>query len=497
MKLRQIKQNNSFAYVLALFGVLGAAVVRHQLEPVLTGTIPVVIFTVPVVLCALNGGFWPGLFCTVLSAVVSDYFFIAPYYSFAVSTQSSVILMTFLAVGITISVFGQRMKHLQVSLLRQAGELEESNIKLEQSSSRKDEFLAMLAHELRNPLAGISTAAELLNLIATKEPRVARASAAISRQVRHITKLVDDLLDVSRVTRGLVSIEKKSLDLCDVLQSAVEQVRSSLEAKQQTLTLDVPAGQMDVCGDRTRLTQVISNLLANANRYSHSGSAIRVAVRSTATQVMVSVEDNGQGIEQHRLPHIFDLFMQAERAVDRSQGGLGIGLALVKKITELHEGTVAVRSAGRGQGSCFTVTLPRLQAAASPPGPQAPAAPAPGHERPRRLLIVDDNRDAADSTALLLQAHGHTVLVAYDAETALGYAHLHQLDTVILDIGMPGKDGRELCRCMKVIPHLARTTFIALSGYGQASDMALSRQAGFDAHYTKPAPIESLLAALA
>lgn len=490
-------QRDGVAYLFALVGVLCAALVRYQLEPVLQGSIPVVLFTVPVVFSALKGGFWPGVFCTFLSALASAFLFIKPIYSLVISTQAGVILLTFLVVGISISIFGQRMKNLQASLTRQAEELAATNGKLQQASSRKDEFLAMLAHELRNPLAGISTAAELLRMIRTDEKRIGRAGDAIYRQVQHMTKLVDDLLDVSRVTRGLVAIEKNPLNLADVVHSAIEQVRTALTSKQQHLTLDLPAEHIVVCGDRTRLTQVISNLLANANRYSHVGGAIGLQVRATAAEATISIDDNGQGIDQALQPAIFDLFVQAERGIDRSQGGLGIGLALVKRITELHDGAVAVYSAGSGEGSCFTVTLPRFHGAPGAALPPAAEEQVASTTRALHILIVDDNHDAADSTALLLQAYGHTVLVEYDAQAALQRAHATTLDAVILDIGMPDQDGRELCRSMKVLPHLAGTTFIALSGYGQDSDIALSAQAGFDQHFTKPVHTESLLGALA
>ena len=489
-------RTDGVAYLIALVGVLCAAIVRYQLEPILAGSIPVVIFTLPVVVSALKGGFWPGLFCTVVGALLSAYLFIPPLHSFAVNTQGTVILLTFFAVGVTISIFGQRMKNLQARLIGQATELAATNGKLQQASSRKDEFLAMLAHELRNPLAGISTAAELLKLIPTDDERIGRAGGAIYRQVLHMTKLVDDLLDVSRVTRGLVAIDTQPLALCDVVHSAVEQVRTALAAKQQHLTLDLPHEPCAVSGDRTRLTQVISNLLANANRYSPAGSAIRIQVRTTQAEVIVRVEDDGQGIEADLQPHIFDLFVQAERGIDRSQGGLGIGLALVKRITELHQGSVQVHSAGSGMGSCFTVTLPRVHGSVQAGTAQGAQGQTASAGEPMQILIVDDNRDAADSTASLLQAHGHVVTVEYDANAALAHARAQRLDVVILDIGMPDKDGRELCRTMKQFPHLSHTTFIALSGYGQARDVVLSQQAGFDRHFTKPVRIESLLEAM-
>lgn len=497
MKFQHWVRDDGLSYFFAVLGVLCAALVRHQLEPILAGTIPVVIFTVPVILSALRGGFWPGMFCTLLSAVVSDYFFIEPVHSLDMTAQGAVILLTFIAIGVIISVFGQRMKSLQSSLKLQAGELAQSNHKLQQANRRKDEFLAMLAHELRNPLAGISTAAELLKMIRHDDQRIGRAGDAIGRQVRHMTKLVDDLLDVSRVTRGLVAIEKIPVSLGEVLQSAVEQVRTAIDSKHQHLTLDIADEKMIVRGDRTRLTQVISNLLANANRYSHAGSAISLSAHATDTAATISVKDNGQGIDGQLLPQIFDLFVQAERGADRSEGGLGIGLALVKRIMELHEGTVVAQSAGDGQGSTFTITLPRYSVDMGAQVQVGRSRQAIDAIRPMQILLVDDNHDAADSTAVLLQAHCHSVVVEYDAGAALRRCRTTQFDAVVLDIGLPDMDGRELCRQMKEFPHLARSTFIALSGYGQAIDLALSQQAGFDQHFTKPVDIDDLLDALA
>jgi CheY-like chemotaxis protein/two-component sensor histidine kinase len=310
-----------------------------------------------------------------------------------------------------------------------------------------------------------------------------------------MSKLVDDLLDVSRVTRGLVRIEKVSVDLKDSLRGAVEQVRSAIEAKGQHLSVEVPDDDLCVCGDRTRLTQVLSNLLANANRYSPAGASIRVEAGLSGQHIALSVEDNGQGIDPALQPRIFDLFVQAERTVDRSEGRLGIGLALVKKIVELHDGTVAVHSAGAGQGSRFTLRLPRLLRDAGPAERQQASPPAAASDG-TRILVVDDNRDAANAMALLLEAYGHTVFVEYDAAAALERARTDLLDDVILDIGLPGTDGRSLCRQLKSLPHLSGTVFIAVSGYGQDADVRASREAGFDHHFAKPVQMEALLQAL-
>jgi signal transduction histidine kinase/CheY-like chemotaxis protein len=485
-------------YLLALLGVLVATAVRYQLGPVLGGTIPVVMYTVPVILVALYGGFGPGIFATLCSAMISDYLFVEPVGRLALQTPASLVVMgSFLVIGTTISYFGHRMKALQVRLAHQARELAAANRELEEGSHRKDEFLAMLAHELRNPLAGISTAAELLKLGRGSQARIAQTADVIGRQVRHMTKLVDDLLDVSRVTRGLVMIDKQPVDLKEALRGAVEQVHATIDAKRQRLSMHVPEGEVSVCGDRIRLTQVISNLVGNASKYSPEGRAIGVELRLLPTTVELEIEDEGQGIDPGLLPHVFDLFVQAERSPDRAQGGLGIGLALVKRIVELHEGSVAAHSAGRGRGSRFTVCLPRLLQAPSRQDRELVMPAAPPVPQGMRILVVDDNRDAADTVALLLEAAGHAVFVEYDARAALARAAAERLDAVILDIGLPELDGLEVCRILKGRPHLADTVFIALSGYGQQQDLQRSREAGFDRHLVKPVDTGALMQALA
>ena len=487
--------NRVSAYLLALLGVVLATAIRFEMGAVLGGTIPVVMYTVPVAVAALYGGFGPGLFATLTGALVSDFLFIEPVYRFGLETKASVVvILTFLITGLTISYVGHRMKALQGRLAEQANKLAAANRELEQGDRRKDEFLAMLAHELRNPLAGISTAAELLKRSRDAQPRTVQTGDIIGRQVRHMTKLVDDLLDVSRVTRGLVIIERIPVDLKDAVQGAVEQVKASLAAKRQQLALDLPDSDIFVCGDRIRLTQVISNLLANAAKYSPEERAVKVVLRATADVVQLEVADQGQGIDPGLLPHVFDLFVQAERSPDRSQGGLGIGLALVRRIVELHEGSVAAHSEGAGMGSLFTVRLPRLVQAH---GGQAGDAAAPLHTAGRmRILVVDDNKDAADTVALLLDACGHTVSVEYGADAALARGRAERFDAIILDIGLPDMDGRALRRELGAAPHLRDTVFIALSGYGQEQDRRASTQAGFARHLVKPVDTDELIAAL-
>ena len=345
-----------------------AAAIRYELGPVLGSAIPVVLFTVPITLAALYGGFGPGICATLLGALISNFLFIEPIYSLGLKTVSgTVVLGSFLLVGSLISYFGHRMQRMQANLAEQARQLMAANLALEAGAARKDEFLAMLAHELRNPLAGIGTAAELLKVAAGNPQRITQAGAVITRQVGHMCKLVDDLLDVSRVTRGLVALERHPVDVDEVIHGAVEQIRASFDQKQQRLSIVHPESAVWVSGDRIRLIQVIGNLLANANKYSPAGSAVELAVHSAHDSITITVSDQGQGIAAALLPNVFDLFMQAERTPDRAQGGLGIGLALVRKIVELHGGEVAAHSAGEGQGTSMTVRLARIASPAPAP----------------------------------------------------------------------------------------------------------------------------------
>jgi signal transduction histidine kinase/ActR/RegA family two-component response regulator len=364
---------------------------------------------------------------------------------------------------------------------------------------RKDEFLAMLAHELRNPLAPISAAAQLLNMGPPDGKRVERTSAIIARQVAHMTGLIDDLLDVSRVTRGLVVLARDQVDLRHVIDDAVEQVRPLIEARRHQLTLQLAPeiGPAFVQGDPKRLIQVIANLLNNAAKYTHEGGKLAVWMGATPDHVLVSVKDDGIGIAADLLPTVFDLFSQAERTPDRSQGGLGLGLALVKSLVELHGGMVTASSEGRNMGTEFTVRLPRLQAsnaaagAALPP----PAAAAEGAQG-LKLMLVDDNEDAAMTLGLLLESCGHAVTVVHDPLEALVRAGDERFDAFLLDIGLPGMSGVELARRLRKLPGQGGAVLMAISGYGQRADRIDAEDAGFDRYFVKPVDAEELMQAL-
>jgi PAS domain S-box-containing protein len=364
---------------------------------------------------------------------------------------------------------------------------------LQAASHRKDEFLAMLAHELRNPLAPISAAAQVLRLAPDNPDKVRQYSDVISRQVSHMTTLVNDLLDVSRVTRGMVQLEKAPVDVKLVVTSAAEQVHPLVEAGRHTLVLQLGSAPAGVLGDRARLIQVTANLLANAAKYTPAGGQITLALDVKDGGVRIAVTDNGNGIEPALLPHLFDLFVQGKRTPDRAQGGLGLGLALVKNIVQMHGGQVAAHSAGPGTGSTFTVELPAI---AQLPHPAAPAQALAASRRALRIMLVDDNVDAAATLSALLGAAGHRVHTINDPREAVAAALASPPDVFILDIGMPLIDGHELARRLHAQPALAGAMYVALTGYGQASDRESSRQAGFDRHFVKPVEAARLLAAL-
>ncbi len=380
---------------------------------------------------------------------------------------------------------------------------------LVESNRQKDEFLAMLAHELRNPLAPISTAAQLLRLSAHDPDRVLQTSELISRQVGHMTELVDDLLDVSRVTRGLVRIDHERVDLRQVLHDALEQTLPHIESRRHKIELPASPEPVLVMGDRVRLVQVLTNLLNNAAKYTPERGTLRVDLQARGHEVVLSVSDNGTGIEPDLLPHVFDLFTQAKRTPDRAQGGLGVGLALVRTLVEMHGGRVEARSGGIGTGSTFSVWLPRLTegetaltrpAQAAPPpltAPPAPCQPAPEPaDTPLQVMVVDDNADAADLMGIWLESQGHAVRVRLDPFEALEAARSRPADVYVLDIGLPGMDGNQLARRLREDPRNRDAALIALTGYGQAQDILQSRQAGFDQHFVKPADPTRLAAVI-
>ncbi len=367
---------------------------------------------------------------------------------------------------------------------------------LQEADRRKDEFLAMLAHELRNPLAPIATAASLLAMAAQDPARVRQVGAVISRQAAHMTGLIDDLMDVSRVTRGLVALDMGSQPLAQVIEDAVEQVRPLIDGRGHRLELHLATGMASVHGDRKRLVQVLANILGNAARYTPVGGQIVLSSRLEDACALIEVRDNGVGMAPDLIANAFELFHQGQRSADRAQGGLGIGLALVRSLVELHGGTVRAASRGEGHGSSFTVTLPLPEQERRAAQRQAEAAPQ-AAPAALRILVVDDNTDAAELVAMFLGLLGYEVAVEFGALAGLERARRMMPHVCLLDIGLPIMDGLELARRLRGLPGLEEVRLAAMTGYGQPHDRRETEAAGFDAHFVKPVETDALAAWLA
>jgi PAS domain S-box-containing protein len=364
--------------------------------------------------------------------------------------------------------------------------LRESEEALRKADQRKDEFLATLAHELRNPLAPIRTAAEMLTLPNLAEEKLSWSRQVIQRQVAHMARLLDDLLDVARITRGKLQLRLQPVDLATIVDTAVEVTRPLLAARKHSLTVELPPDLPIFDADPVRLAQVLSNLLTNAAKYTDSPGRIALTARIENSTLRISIRDNGIGLSAAALAHIFTIFSQGQDAHTRADGGLGIGLALVKGLVGLHGGMIEVFSEGPGRGSEFTVTLPCGIHAAPRPAELAPAAEV--HSVPvcRKILVADDNQDAANTLALLLRLAGHDVRTAHGGHAALTLAHDFQPEFALLDIGMPDLDGYEVARQLRLTDGGKNVRLIALTGWGQDEDKRRAREAGFDHHLTKP-----------
>jgi signal transduction histidine kinase len=361
---------------------------------------------------------------------------------------------------------------------------------LRDADQRKDEFLALLAHELRNPLAPIVNAIGVMRMDGTLGPEMQWCRDVIERQTRQLTRLVDDLLDVSRITRGKIKLRPERVDLEKVVAGAVETSRPWIDSRRHRLEIHAPGAPVVLEGDPARLTQVVANLLNNAAKFQDDGGRIELSTGRDGDFALVSVKDYGYGIPEEALKRVFELFTQGERESDRVQGGLGIGLSLVKNLVELHGGFVSAHSAGPGRGSTFIVRLPCLGEAFRA-GPERSEDNGRGADEPLRVLVVDDNEDAADSLAVLLRMRGHEVLVAHDGPRALELAERENPAVVLMDLGLPGMDGYEVCRQFRE-RGLGVPRIIAMTGYGQERDRQRAKSAGFDAHAVKPVEFAEL-----
>jgi signal transduction histidine kinase/DNA-binding response OmpR family regulator len=363
---------------------------------------------------------------------------------------------------------------------------------IQEDDRQKNEFLAMLAHELRNPLAPIRHSVRILQKLGMTDGDLGWASDVIARQVEQMVRLVDDLLDISRITGGKVNLRMEPVDVAQVVGLAVETSRPLIESKNMALTVQLATEEIWVQADKARLAQVLSNVLNNAAKYTGDGGTIQLYVGREGPDVVFRVRDNGIGIPSEMLSKVFDLFTQVDRSLDRSQGGLGIGLTLVRRLMELHGGSVEARSDGPGQGSEFVLTMPtiaRVVVANEDPAPVEPG----GRSSPRRILIVDDNADSAKSLSRLLRLSGHEVSVVHDGPDALEQLEAVDPEFILLDIGLPGMDGYEVARAIRTRPDHRGIVLVALTGYGRDEDRRMSRESGFDHHFVKPVEVETLL----
>jgi len=363
----------------------------------------------------------------------------------------------------------------------------------EAANRRQNEFLAMLAHELRNPLSPLAMAASLLEREAGAAPQQLKLARVIGRQVDHMARLLDDLLDAARISSGKITLEVEALALADVLRHAVETVQPRIAERGQTLDVDLPDEAVAVAGDKVRLAQVFTNLLGNASKYTGDGGRLALAAQAGPDEVVVTVRDNGTGIAADVLPYIFDLFTQGPRSLARSEGGLGVGLNVVRNLVGMHRGTVEAHSDGPGLGSRFTVRLPRAAGL-----PSVSAEPVRTATTPRRrILLVEDNADASATLADILAIEGHDVVCAADGRAGLALALGRQWDVIVCDIGLPELDGLALMQALRAQQEGARPYAIALTGYGQPDDAARGIAAGFDRYLVKPVGTSALLAVVA
>ncbi len=478
-------------YAVAVLAAAVATAARWLLRQYFGDSYPFALIFLAVIFSAWYGGFGPALLTAMLGLgstwLLSD------------SRQSSA--HPFLGLGmyfvfsLGIAALGGFVARARERIARQIEELTCQQAELRLADQRKDEFLAVLAHELRNPLAPIASALDILKQPGLDSATAAEARDVADRQLKHLTRLVDDLLDVSRIMRGKIDLRKEKVELASMIARAVETARPLIDGARHQLTISLPDEPAWLEADLVRLAQAVGNLLCNAAKYTEPGGTIRLTATYEAGQVSISVRDSGIGIAPDVMPRLFEMFMQVAPGASRSQGGLGIGLTLVKSLIGMHGGTTEARSDGLGKGSEFIVRIP---VALPPLQPGEPLAPVDyGATIVRRILIVDDNADAAQSLAVLLRLRGHEVQVALGGAEAIEITEATIPELVFLDIGMPDIDGYEVARRLRS-RFSSSMTLVALTGWGTEQDQRRSREAGFDHHLTKPVEltaVEALISA--
>ncbi|MEO8017075.1 MAG: ATP-binding protein [Pseudomonadota bacterium] len=483
-------------YGAAIAVVLLIAAVRALLAPLLGTQAPLLPFVLGVFATAYLGGRGPALLASALTPVVATLWF-TKWPDDGPATQWIAHVLFFLLIAGLSTFLMHELQRRSQAERRALALAADHAVALGEADRRKDEFLAMLAHELRNPLAPIRNVAYVLSKGAADPETVKSSGQMIERQANHLTRLVDDLLDVARITRGRVVLKRESVTLESVVEAALETVQPVLEMRAQTVIVRRPAEKVFVHGDSVRLCQIVANLLTNASKYSPQRARIEIVIDGTGGDATVAVRDPGVGIDAQLLPNLFDLFLQGDRTLDRSQGGLGVGLTIVKLLVEMHGGTVEARSAGLTQGSEFVIRLPRVSPRMSPDVAERHTANKPA--RAHRILVVEDNLDSAESMRALLRAEGHEVEVMQDGATALARLEEFQADIVLLDIGLPRMDGYMVAHAIRerFAPAGRRPRLLALTGYGRDEDRAAALKAGFDTHLAKPVDPRRLLAIIA
>jgi signal transduction histidine kinase len=466
-------------YGLAVGLLACTAFARAELSPLIGRHSPLLPFVLPVLAACYLSGRGPAWLIALASPVLCTLLFQDDF-----SWSDPLGWLAHIAFFVLICAALVEILHrLQVTHRK----LLDSETRLVEADRRKNEFLAMLAHELRNPLASILNIAPILRSRVYEPSTVREMGGVLQRQASHLARLVDDLLDVARITRGKIELRQESLVVQEIVEHALEGARPLTDARQQAVTFDAPAEQLRVDGDRVRLAQIVGNLLSNASKFSPHGAGIHVTAARVGETVQIAVRDEGNGIDAQVLPHVFDLFVQGDQSLDRAQGGLGIGLTIAKRLVELHRGRIEVKSAGPGAGSEFTVTLPTGVLTSAVEGPKV-ETPVAAH----RILVVDDNPDSAMSLAMLLEMEGHEVRIAREGLAALRELEGFEAQVVLMDIGLPGLDGYATADLIRQRRGAATPYLVALSGYGTTATVG-----SFDAHLTKPLELARLAEILA
>jgi signal transduction histidine kinase/ActR/RegA family two-component response regulator len=498
-----------------LIAVLGSALVlalRFGTDNPLRGFFTSLVFLLAVLASGLVGGWKPAVLATFICLANERFFFIVPKHSFSLPSSSSetMRILIYGVSGLAVAALCEglqrawrRVEERQRQLEREMSErlaVAQERLQLvdqlRQADRRKDEFLATLAHELRNPLAPLSNAVELWGLVQNSPEQLAELRGMMQRQLRQMTRLIDDLLDVSRISRGKISLRTERVDLRGLVTAAVDLVKPLIVANQQRLEVSLPEEPVFLQGDATRVSQVIGNVLHNAAKYTPERGEISVRLATRGAHAFVSIRDTGCGIPPELLVSIFEMFQQVDQTLDRAQGGLGIGLTLAKRLVEMHGGSIEANSEGPGRGSEFVISFPVDSSVDSGDVPSAPIAAARPELPRRRILVVDDLRESALTLARMLRAIGQDVATAHDGQSALNHVSEAKPEVVFLDIAMPSMNGYEVARRIRALSEIEPPVLIALTGYGQDDDRRRAREAGFDFHLTKPTSIEQLTSIL-